>query len=129
MVNCEGIGSSQSMEVVVTGPGGANRMFIYTGIAGFNFKGQSGSFRYDSMEFEIGRIFSRGQVLQIIAIGSLNRVFNNATAVNAGWSIENINGRWDAVHGRVMVHADLGCSDSDGYLQKMGFQVIVLAKV
>lgn len=123
------VDNAQELEAVVSGPSGANRLFIYTGVAGFAFKGTSGSWLRDFIDFELGRVFSPGQVLRVVATGSLNSIRNDQTAVNAGWAVDRLIARWDSVEQRIKLRADLAVSDIDGYLLRMGYQVSVLAKL
>jgi hypothetical protein len=129
MITLDGIDNAQSLEAVVAGPGGANRLFIYTGVAIFRFKGNDGSWLRDTLTFEVGRVFAPGQVLDSLATASLNSIRNENTAVNAGWAVDRITAPWNPVEQRIKVRADLAVSDSDGYLLRMGYQVTVLARV
>jgi hypothetical protein len=121
--------NEQSIEVQVAGPNGANRLFIYTGVACFTFKGNATAWLRDYIDFELGRVFTSGQVLDVLATGSLNSIYNNQTAVNAGWAVDRLTARWDATEQRIKLRADLAVSDVDGYLLRMGYQVTVLARI
>ena len=81
------------------------------------------------IDFELGRVFSPGQVRSVVATGSLNSVRNAKTAVDAGWAVDRLTARWDAAENRIKLRADLAVSDIDGYLLRMGYQVTVLARV
>ena len=121
----------QEMEVWVSGPGRANRLFIYTGIAVFNFKGDepASAWKKDSIEFELGRVFAPGQVRDVVATASLNSINNYSTAVHAGWAVDRVMAQWDLTEQRIKLLADLAVRDVDGYIQRMGFQVTVLASI
>jgi hypothetical protein len=129
MITPVAIDNPQEMQVFVTGPGGANRMFIYTGVAVFAFKGIGKNWRRDFIDFEIGRVFLPGQVLDTLATGALNSIKNVSTAVDAGWAVDRLTPRWDPIEQRIKVRADLAVSDVDGYLLRMGYQVTVLARI
>jgi hypothetical protein len=129
MITPVSIENAQEMEVWVSGPSGANRLFIYTGVAIFVFKGTSGNWLRDYIDFELGRVFAPGQVRDVLATGSLNSIKNLNTAVNAGWAVDRLTARWDATEQRIKLRADLAVSDIDGYLLRMGYQVTVLAKI
>ncbi len=121
--------SQQDMEVAVSGPGTANRLFIYTGIAIFNFKGTGGSWFRDYIEFELGRVFAPGQVRDIVPMAHLNSIKNEQTAVNAGWAVDSVRAWWDSIEQRIKLRADLAVRDIDGYIQRMGWTVHVLAHI
>jgi len=121
--------SQQDMEVAVSGPGTANRLFIYSGIAIFNFKGTGGTWNWDYIEFELGRVFALGQVKDIVAMAHLNSIKNESTAVNAGWAVDKVRAWWDSVEQRIKLRADLAVRDIDGYIQRMGWTVHVLARI
>lgn len=123
------IDNAQEMEVWVSGPSGANRLFIYTGVAIFLIKGTGSGWYRDYIDFELGRVFPPGQVRDVIATGSPNSIKNDEHAVNAGWAVDRLIARWDAVEQRIKLRADLAVRDEDGYMQRMGYQVTVLAKV
>lgn len=123
------IDNFQQIEAVVTGPGAANRLFIFTGVAIFTFQGTSDKFIFDFFDVEVGPIFQQGQVINVLATGSLNSIANGATAVNAGWAVDRLTARFDPVEGRIKLRADVGVSDTDGFLFRVGFQITVLAKV
>jgi hypothetical protein len=82
-------------EVWVSGPLGANRLYIYTGVAIFLIKGTGGTWFRDYVDFEPGRVFPHGQVKEE----------------------------------RIKLRADLAVRVADGYIQRMEYQVTVLAKV
>ncbi|MBS1859054.1 MAG: hypothetical protein JST11_27020 [Acidobacteria bacterium] len=117
------------MEVWVSGPLGANRLYIYTGVAIFLIKGTGPGWFRDYIDFELGRVFPPGQVKDVLATASLNSIKNEEHAVNAGWAVDRLMARWDPVEERVKLRADLAVRDSDGFIQRMGYQVTVLAKV
>jgi hypothetical protein len=119
----------QELEAVITGPAGANRLFIYTGVAIFSFVGTGAAFRRDFIDFEIGRVFSPGQVQDVLATGSLNSIRNENAAVNAGWAVDRVAARWDPTDQRIRIRADLAVSDIDGTLFRMGFQATVRARL
>ena len=129
MITVLSLDNQQEMEVVVAGPGTANRLFIYTGVAIFEFKGTGGTWLRDFIDFELGRVFAPGQVRDVLATGALNSIKNDNTAVNAGWAVDRLNARWDPTEHRIKLRADLAVRDSDGYMQRMGYQVTVLARI
>ncbi len=129
MIPVSTLDNQQELEVVVSGPGTANRLFIYTGVAIFEFKGTGGNWRRDFIDFELGRVFAPGQVRDVLATGSLNSIKNDHTAVDAGWAVDRLTARWDPTEQRIKLRADIAVRDSDGYIQRMGYQVTVLARL
>jgi hypothetical protein len=126
------IESQKEMEVPLYVPAGSNdpnRLFIYTGIAVFDFKGTGQTWHGDTLSFEIGRVFSPGQVRNVVVTASLNSISNMSTAVDAGWAVDRINAFYNRNEGRIMVEAALVVRDIDGYVHRMGYQVTVLARV
>lgn len=120
----------QEMEVVVNGPLGANRLFIYSGTAIFDFKGESGDYwRRDVIQFKLGRSFGPGEVVKAIGTGSLASIFNQSHAVNAGWAVDDCDADWDDESGRIQVRASVAVRDSDGHVLRMSYVVHVLAKL
>jgi hypothetical protein len=128
-VNLSHIENAQEMEVVVSGPHGANRLFIYTGTAVFTFKGTGGKWRHDSISFKIGRTFTQEQFHRAVATASLASIANSKHAVNAGWAVDSVDADWDDESGKIEVTARLAVVDSNGYLYRMGYQVTVLAAI
>ena len=105
-------------------------MFVYSAVANFLFQGGGSSWKSDSLVFSIGPVFdSKSEVLDVIATGSLNAIFNRGAANNAGWAVNSVTATFDPNERRVKVSAKMAVRDSDGYLWRMGFQVTVLAKI
>jgi hypothetical protein len=119
----------QEIEAVVGGPGSANRLFIYNGIAVFQFEGTGSNWHGDFIEFEIGRVFVSSQVHAVSVIGSLNSIENTAVANNAGWAVDSVRAALDPPNQRIVVHADLAVRDNDGAISRMAYQVTVLATI
>lgn len=88
------IQNKQEMEVVVGGPNGANRLFIYTGTAEFLFKGTGENWEHDSVSFTIGRHFAPGQVHKVIVTASPARISYISRAAQAGWLLDSVDADW-----------------------------------
>jgi hypothetical protein len=127
-VTLEAVASPQELIVDVNGPDDANRLFIYTGIAVFTFKGTGGQWRRDRLSFKVGRSFTAGQFKKAIASGSLNSISNAHHAVDAGWAVDQVSAA-RAPDGKTMLTLELAIRDVDGYLQRVGYEVLVLAKM
>lgn len=126
--------NAQEMEVCVCGPNGANRLFIYTGTAVFEFGGtwkesMGNTFVKGDLHFKVGRQFSRGQVLQVLATGALASISNGGPANNAGWAVDSVNASWDETSGQIVLKAELAVRDTDGWIHRFGYQINVLTKM
>jgi len=124
-----GIENPQELEIVVNGPAGANRLFVYTGTAVFNSDGAIGSeWMRDTISFEIGRTFTSGQFKKAVATASLASIANEHEAVNAGWAIDRVSADI-AASGKIKVTLNYAIRDVDGYLYRVGYKVNVLAQL
>jgi hypothetical protein len=124
----------QEMEVCVCGPNGANRLFIYTGTAVFEFGGtwhesMGNAFVKGYLYFKVGQQFSRGQVLQVLATGALASISNGGPANNAGWAVDSVEAYWDEKTGQIELKAELGVRDTDGWVHRFGYQINALTKI
>lgn len=124
----------KEMEVCVCGPNEANRLFIYTGTAVFEFGGtwqesMGNAFVKGYLYFKVGRQFTRGQVLQVLATGALASISNGGPANNAGWAVDSVEAYWDEKSGQIELKAELGVRDTDGWIHRFGYQINVLTKV
>jgi len=127
-VNLYQVDNPQEMEVGVNGPKDANRLFIYTGMAVFDFKGTGGSWLRDSLTFQIGRAFTLTQYKQAVATASLASISNKDNAVNAGWAVDRVEAK-RASNGKIELTMNLAIRDSDGYIHRIAYEVSVLAKI
>ena len=128
-VNLEYVENPQEMEVIVGGPSGANRLFIYTGTAVFSFKGTGGDWLRDSISFDVGRAFASTEFVKAVAVASLASISNQQHAVNAGWAVDRVEANRAAGSGKTTLTISLAVRDSDGYVQRLGYEVNVLAKL
>lgn len=119
----------QELEVAVSGPDGADRLFIYTGIAVFKFKGESEShWKEDTITFLVGRNFGAGQFRRATASAALASIYNDNVSHDAGWSVNSVDADWDDESKKVQVKADLAVRDTDGYIYRISYEVFVLAR-
>jgi hypothetical protein len=119
----------QTVEVPVAGPGGSNRLFVFSGIAEVNLKGTGGEWRRETLKVEINRSFSATQYQKGIAIASLAAISNKNEAVNAGWAIESVGVTRDSASGKPVLTARIAVRDNDGVLESIAYEVFVLAKL
>lgn len=127
-VDLEFIENPQEMEVGVNGPGDANRLFIYTGIAVFNFKGTGKEWLRDTLTFQLGRTFTSAQFRNVVVTASLASISNKSHAVNAGWAVDKVEAK-RASNGKIELTMNLAIRDVDGYLHRVAYEVNVLAKI
>jgi len=129
-VALEGIANEQQLEVGVNRPGNANRMFVIDGTARFTLTPGAGNDRAsDTLRFPVGPTLASGQFIRAVATASLARIANGGLANNAQWAVDSVDADLDDETGRVIVTADLVVADTDGYLQRIGFQVNILAQL
>ena len=123
----------QEMEVHVNGPDGANRMFIYSGMAEVELTGGLPHPRW-SLEvvcFDVGRSYDveNEEVINIVATSSLAGTRTDGVASFAGWQIFGAAGELDEESGRVRMNIAAGARDTQAFLEQISFQVTVLARV
>ena len=123
----------QEMEVHVNGPDGANRMFIYSGMAEVELTGGLPHPRW-SLEvvcFDVGRSYDveNEEVINIVATSSLAGSRTDGVASFAGWQIFGAAGELDEESRRVRMNIAAGARDTQAFLEQISFQVTVLARV
>ena len=123
----------QEMEVHVNGPDGANRMFIYSGMAEVELCGGLPHPRW-SLEvvcFDLGRSYDPDseEVINIVATSSLAGTRTDGVASFAGWQIFGAAGELDEDSNRVRMNIAAGARDTQAFLEQISFQVTVLARV
>lgn len=128
----------QDMEIEVSGPDGANRLFVFSGMAQFYLADYSGSTSgypvRDTLTFLVGPTFTAGQVRKAIAVGAVSGVMGPGPAAvsgsyQLGVSVDSIDADWDDDSGQVQVTANLAVWGTSEILQGLGFQATVLAAV
>jgi len=129
-VRLTSISVPQTLEVAVTGPGDANRMYILSGTAVFHFSCPLGGDLYrDTLTVLVGPAFQTGQFKNAVATGALASISAGATHTDPVWSVDNVQAAWDAPSGQTKVVASLAVRSRATAVLRMGFQVTVLAKV
>ena len=124
----------QEMEVHVNGPDGANRLFIYSGMAEVELCGGMPHPRW-SLEvvcFELGRKYdcdNGEKVINIVATASMAGGRTDGVASFAGWQIFGSAGELDTESCRVRMNIAAGARDTQAFLEQISFQINVLAKV
>ncbi len=123
----------QEMEVHVGGPDGANRLFIYSGMAEVELSGGLPHPRW-SLEvvcFDIGRTYSEedDSIVKITATAALAGNRTDGVASFAGWQIFGAAAELDDETNRVRMNIAAGARDTQAFLEQISFQVHVLARV
>jgi hypothetical protein len=124
----------QEMEVNVDGPDGANRLFIYSGMAEVELCGGLPHPRW-SLEivcFDVGRKYdcdAGEEVIKVVTTASLAGGRTDGVASFAGWQIFGAAGEYDNSDCRVRVNIAAGARDTQAFLEQISFHLHVLAKV
>jgi hypothetical protein len=123
----------QEMEVHVSGPGSANRLFIYSGMAEVEIRGGLPHPRW-SLEvicFELGRTYDLGneEVIKINATASVAGSRIDGTASFAGWQIFGAAGELDDDSHKIRMNIAAGARDTQAFLEQISFQLHVLARI
>lgn len=124
----------QDMEVIVNGPDGANRLFIYSGMAEVELCGGLPHPRW-SLEiicFDIGRSYdieNGEEVINIVTTASFAGGRTDGVASFAGWQIFGAAGELDKEDCRIRMNIAAGARDTQAFLEQISFHVNVLAKV
>ena len=123
----------QEMEVHVNGPDGANRLFMYSGMAEVELCGGLPHPRW-SLEvvcFDIGRSYDleNEAVIKILANAALAGSRTDGVASFAGWQIFGAAGELDHADCRVRMNIAAGARDTQAFLEQIAFHVNVLARV
>ncbi|MDH3527147.1 MAG: hypothetical protein OEN52_05140 [Gammaproteobacteria bacterium] len=123
----------QDMEVCVNGPDGANRLFIYSGMAEVELCGGMPHPRW-SLEvicFDIGRTYDTTDesIVKITATAALAGNRTDGVASFAGWQIFGAAAELDDETNRVRMNIAAGARDTQAFLEQISFQVHVLARI
>ena len=120
---------NQEIAVNVVGPSGINLMVVDCGTVRFSLQGREPvrEFVNDTVRFFVGRIYQPGTHRQSIATASLAVVKNDGSWDFGGWAVFKTEARLDDATGRVIVEADIGVRDIDGFLLQIGYHVTTVA--
>ncbi len=123
----------QEMEVYVSGPDGANRLFIHSGMAEVELCGGLPHPRW-SLEvicFDIGRTYdiANESIVKITATAALAGNRTDGVASFAGWQIFGAAAELDEESNRVRMNIAAGARDTQAFLEQVSFQLHVLARV
>ena len=123
----------QEMEVHVNGPDGANRLYIYSGMAEVEIRGSLPHPRWtlEVICFELGRTYNLPDesIININASAALAGGRMDGVASFAGWKIFGAAGELDNDSSRVRMNIAAGARDTQAFLEQISFQVNVLARI
>jgi len=123
----------QEMEVHVTGPEGANRLFMHSGMAEVEIRGGLPHPRWtlEVVCFEVGRTYdlSEESIIKINASAAFAGGRMDGVASFAGWQIFGAAGELDNESRRVRMNIAAGARDTQAFLEQISFQVNILARV
>jgi hypothetical protein len=123
----------QEMEVHVSGPDDANRLFMYSGMAEVEIRGGLPHPRWtlEVICFELGRIYDLADeaVIKINASAALAGGRMDGVASFAGWKIFGAAGELDDESRRVRMNIAAGTRDTQAFLEQISYQVNVLARI
>ncbi len=109
--------------------------FSMTGIILTNNKGTGGTWLRDTyaLNIKLPTFMPNDRQLQVIhwaPFVTLNAIFNQAHAINAGWAVDEFWGPGPAkLKGSVTIHTALAISDIDGYLYRIGYRIDLVGKL
>lgn len=124
----------QEMELHVDGPDGANRLFVYSGMAEVELRGGLPHPRW-SLEiicFDIGRVYDceNGEsVINSVTTASLAGGRIDGVASFAGWQIFGAACELDQEDCRLRINIAAGARDTQAFIEQIAFHVNVLAKI
>jgi len=129
----------QQLEVAVSGPEGANRLFIVTGeTTNIGFSAfASGGFNTQNQTFTVlvGPSLTRQQFFRAICTASLAQITQHAQVVpgDATWAITSSDADWDDESGQVELRVEVSVTangnNNSATLNSFSFQVTILAAV
>jgi hypothetical protein len=121
--------NAQVVEIWVTGPEGANRLFLCSGLANVQWTGwQSGQQQRDSFTFLVGPVFARQEVVRATCAAGITGFNITGNAFSQGYAtILNSDADWDDESGKVQVKIDV-----EGYgpygIRGFDYNVMILAQ-
>ena len=119
------VANAGTVELYADGPNHANRLFILSGVAVFDFKGDSHSWRRDKATFVHPGVSLAGhQVKAIRATGGLAAISNTSWAKDAGWAVDEVRAAVTA-QGEVALELDLAVRDTDGFVHRVAYEVFI----
>jgi hypothetical protein len=99
----------QEFEVVVSGPGTANRLFVCSGVAQFGVGAQAGS-QTEVVTFLVGPTLTQAQFQRAavsVGLTDFRTIANQGfQSLQVSWTIASVDADWDDESGRVEVEVE-----------------------
>jgi hypothetical protein len=135
----EQIENRQNLEAGVSGPDGADRMYVVTGILPFSLGAFSNSAQTvqqrETFTALVGPTLERRQFIQAVATASIGRktAFVQTPPMQLFWQINSIDADWDdesrQTELRVEVTVGVSGTSNQAFVNAVPFQVTILAAV
>jgi hypothetical protein len=135
-LNDNALEDQQQLEVAVSGPDGANRLYVCTGRTFFAVTVGSPNLQsIETLAFLVGPQLTQAQFRRAIATASFAGIsFSQSTSTppaSATWSITSIDADWDDESGKVQVQVEVAVSlpvaGTVVQVQRIAYQVSILA--
>src|SRR5262249_44071697 len=119
----------QVVEIWVTGPDGANRLYLCSGNVNIQFQGyQAGQQQRDSFTFLVGPQFARQEVVRATCASGISGFNFTSNVANQGYAtITNADADWDDESGKVQVKVDAELYGTYG-IRGFDYNVMILAQ-
>ncbi len=106
-------------------------LVVVSGIAVFDYKHSSPNpWSYETLRILVPcPEFRQLSDEHIQVIAALSSIWNDGTAVNAGWAIDSFRAFFDANEHRIWVECALAVSDHDGYIRRVAYQVTAVGQL
>jgi hypothetical protein len=129
--------AQQVMEIEISGPAGANRLYVCTGTADINIRVQNAS-QTETWTFFVGPALQTAQFRRAVASASIaGSSFHLGQAPTGpfehGEFVRSVEADWDDERGQTEVRAEVfgfaGGTNTILHLQRLAFSVSILAAV
>ena len=120
--------NAQVVEIWVTGPEGANRLFHCSGLANVQWSNWQAGQQRESFTFLVGPVFARQEVVRATCAAGSTGVIVNGNAFSQGNAgILNADADWDDESGKVQVKIDVEAWGPYG-IKGFDYNVMILAQ-
>ncbi len=137
-INVVSFDNVEVLTVGVTGPGGANTLFLVCGVAIVNFHGPLNDYNRDSVTFLVPNEGQTDPNAPALDIGNFvdSTVMAFPTTIEAspqrpvGWGVDTVDTIVDGPNGRnIQLTANLAALNPGSTIIRIGFQVNILSQV
>src|SRR5512142_605382 len=135
MFNVQQVANPQMLEVVLSPPSPANRLFIFTGTSNFTFPDTAAgndNLLHDTAVLDVSffhgnKLFNR-VVTQVVASASLASIRGTDDANDVTWAADRVTPVITAER-RLLLNADVALQDKGGFVFRFGYEVFVQTTV